>query len=738
MPEIIAGFELQSDALPGDTVAQGFEAFEAISEPYAITVRFTSTDAAFRVSDLLRTRLCLVVTHMRGEQRLFDGVCDEARFVGSVSGQHQFEVRLRPAMAALAHREGCRIFQEMSVVDVVHQVLREAGVERIELRLKETYEKRELIVQYRESHLAFVSRLLEDEGIFYFFRHEDDGHTLILADDSAAFTPEDGGEPVAFSMTQGDGGDSLVHFDRRRSLRTSAVQMVDYDFVRPAAPPVASLPAKDAWPMPYYEYPGGFTDSAVGQRRAKARMRELRADADVVMGLSRAAHLSVGVPFSVGGSAEDCLSGDFVVTKLRTTGKRSQTGGEENDVENSFEGIPAGAPFAAKRRTKRPRIRGVQTAIVTGPVKDAEAIHTERYGRVKVRFFWDRVSQQDDTSSPWIRVIQPMLGGGMILPRIGWEVAVAFLDGDPDHPVVLGRVYNAEKVPPMSLPASKTGGALRSMTSPGGAGQNHIQFEDSGGKQGFDIHAQKDLNLTILHDKVEEVAVDESTQIKVNLSDTVKVNRSATVGGDQTLAIGANGTQNITGNQSTSVGGNDTSNATADEVEQIAGSRTYAVGANQLTISTGIEFSVSGDMKRQVATAEVVATPSTLSDKIVGSIDEKVGAVKVLLVNGSIGEKAGGDKSSTYAGAEAHLTKGKLSFDVGSTVMQLIGGLHYQKIGKDLTVKAPMITLVGAMGSFKGGGSELKLGGGPIVLKASKIAVTSALNAKLSSSMKLG
>jgi type VI secretion system secreted protein VgrG len=735
-------FTVAGDKLPADAEATRFEAHEAISEPYTIEVAFTTKDPSFRVDDCLRTRLCVSVIDGRGEIRFFDGICDSARFVRMIRDSKQFEVRLRPALAALEHREASRIFQDKSIVQIVQSVFKDAGFgDKVEWKTTKEYEPREFVVQYRETHLNFVSRLLEDAGIFYWFVHTEAGHKMICADDPSAFGPVDGLDPVAFGVVQGTapGAQPLPKLTRTRSLRTDAVQLRDYDFERPSSPPDANLPGSDFWSAPYFEYPGGFTKGSVGSRLANARMRELRCDADVCEGESRAIGLAVGAPFSVDGAGEPNLNGDFVVTHLVTRGNQTLTGGMENRLtENRFRGIPSGAPYGAPRRAHRPRIRGVQTAIVTGSSKQEQAIHTDKYGRIKVRFYWDREGQQDHTSSMWIRVSQLMMGGSMILPRVGWEVSVCFLDGDPDRPLVLGRVYNAEKTPPLALPGNKASGSIKSMSSPGAGGHNEITMSDTGGSQGFSVHAQKDFNVTVGNDKSEEVGVNEDHKVSVNENRTVKVNDTVSVSGDQSLDVGAVLQHNVGGAQSITVSGSDTSNATSNHVEKIGADRSYTVSGNQITICNGIEQSVTGDFKRSVGALQLVGSLSSINDNVLGSLTDNSGAVKVQLVNGSHGEQITGDKNETYIAAELHLTKGAIQQQAGGSVTNLVGGLHYQKLDGDYAVKAPMITLLGAVGAFKGGGSELKLGGGPVVLKGSKIAVESALIVKMSGSMKLG
>jgi type VI secretion system secreted protein VgrG len=730
--------DLRGEALPSDALAIRYEAREALSQPYEVDVELSTADASFRVDACLRTRMLLQLVDAKGGVRNFDGIVDRAEYAYVTGPRLHFRVRLRPSLAALAQREDCRIFQQKSVVDIASTIFTEAGIDQVEWQLAATYEPRDFVVQYRESQLDFVHRLFEDEGLFYFFRHDPSGHVLIVADAPAAFALMDDAPAVEFSMSQGQAGEPLRDFSRKLALRTTNVHLRDYDFEKPQAMPEAATPGPEAWPMPLYEYPGGFIKADVAKRRAKARLSSERRDADTVRGTSRAIGLRVGVPFLVDGAAQGCLNGEFVVTELRTWGEQTLESGGPNEVcHNAFVGIPKDAPWAPPRVTRRPRIRGVQTATVTGPSSAEQAIHVDKYGRVKVRFHWDRVGQQDDTASCWLRVSQLATGGSMILPRVGWEVAVAFQDGDPDRPFVLGRLYNAEKTPPYALPGTQTSGAIKSLSSPGGGGNNELKMGDSGGSQGFDLHAQKDLNVTIGHDKKETIDVDESHTVKVNMASSVGSNEKLEVGANQAIDVGADLQQKIGGDQSISVGGNESFDATANFLEKIGGDRSYSVGGNQIVVSNTVKQTLSGNWSRSVGAVELSGSPAALSTNVAGALTESVGAVKIELVKGDSAETVGGTKSLTSAAAELHLVKGNLETSADGGTTHLVGGLHYQKVAGDFSIKAPSITLLGGVGVFKGGGSELKLGGGPVVLKGDKIAIETAMLIKLGASLKL-
>ncbi|APR88050.1 Putative vgr related protein [Minicystis rosea] len=725
---------LHSDKLPPDVQVRSYRANEGISLPYAVDVEISTTDAGFCIDDCLQHHALLEVHDAQGSVRHFDGLPDRVSFLAHRGDDFFFHLRLRPALAVLEHREGSRIFQSKSPVDVVKDILKDAGVDRdVEWRLRQTYAPREFLCQYRETELNFVHRLLEDEGIFYFFLHSPDGHKLIFADDPDAFVRPEGQTPVVLAPRTGaaPGAQPLLALHRAKTLRPTSVILRDYDFEKPDVFPEAALPAPGAWPIHHFEYPGGFTAGAEGSRRARGRISALRSDVDVCRGKSRAAGLVCGTPAIVEGANEPFLNGEFIVLELTSKGRSG-----EDACENEFTAIPKGASFAAPRRAKKPKIRGIQSAVVTGPTNEPQAIHVDKYGRIKVRFLWDRSAKQDDTSSCWLRVSQLGLGGSMILPRVGWEVAVAFLDGDPDRPIVLGRTYNAEHSPPYAQPGAAADGSMKSMSTPGGAGHNEIKMSDSAGKQGMSISSQKDLNASTGNDKNETVAVNDDHSVGSNYNVTIGSNETTSVSANQSIDVGNALQVKVSGAQTVSVGGNDQVHAKCDFVEKVSGTRDYSVGGNQITISNGVRQNITGAFTRKVGAVQVNMSPASIHDKLLSSYDESVGAVIVQLVRGPVIESVGASKDVTSTAAELHLVP-VLSTSAKS-VKQLIGGVHLQKIAGDFVVKAPKIILGGGVGKFNGGGSSINLNGGPVTIKGSKIAIEAGAIVKLASSLKIG
>jgi type VI secretion system secreted protein VgrG len=747
---VVAGttafFKLHGENLPDDISVFAYQAVEALSELYEVAIEFATEDTSFDVQTLLKGRLLLQVINEKGESRFFDGIVESARFQSAVGFRLQFRITLVPTLALLKYREDSRIFQTQSVPDIIKVLLQESGIaEQAVWELEQTYPPREYTVQYRESSFNFISRLLEDEGISYFFLHTEEGHKIVFLDTPAGFENHEAHFPeqpkVALSLSSRifQNAEAVSDFSRKRALRTTSALLRDYEFKTPQVKPEVAIPAEDNWPMPYYEYGAGFSLKGDGNRKATARISGLRRDAEIAMGSTSAIGMRCAGVFTVEGGAQAEAGGSLLVMRLESTGRQEAGEGNLNYAcRNRFEAGMLGNPIAPERRARRPRIAGLQTAIVTGSETEDQSIHVDEFGRIKVRFYWDRIGQQNDKSSCWIRVNQVPMGGSMVLPRLGWEVSVVFLEGDPDRPLVVGRVYNGENAPPMSLPGAKASGSIKSMSSPKAAGSNELTMGDSGGAQGFAIMAQKDLNMTTNWDCTTDIKVNDEHHVNKNIARSVKVDDSAQIGVDQSIEVGANFNAKIGGSQSVSVGANDTSNATANVIENITGNRDYTVGANQTTISNGVQCDITGNMDRTVGAVDLWVGALGISDDIKGNSMASAGAARIHLVNGNHGEVVGAARTQTYAAAEIHLVKGAYTIECQAMHSTMVGAVCMQKVDGDVIIKAPAISLMGALGTFKGGSSELKLAGGPITMKGSKVSVKGALIKKTGVSLKLG
>jgi type VI secretion system secreted protein VgrG len=735
----MAEIHLSSANLPADASVRRFSSDEGVSKPYRVTVEFATADAGYALNSLLRERAGATLVDGAGRMRHLDGFVERARFVGHTGTQFHFCVELVPLLQTLAHREDSRIFQEENVKDIVTKVLSDAGVdERVEWRLEADYPAHEFVVQYRESDLNFVERLLEDEGIFYFFEHSPDGHTLVFSDHVDAFKDQDGLDKVHFGMTPGEADvtDPLAVFARQHVLRPNSVVLRDFDHVTPQVKPEGAANTAGPVPLRVYEFPAGLkTADGQADRRAKVRLKELRADADVCIGESEATNLCPGIPFTVSGASEPCCNGDFVVTQLSMRGEQGVDGGANVACKNSFEAIAVGAVFAPPRRARRPKIRGLQTATVTGPSGEQQAIHCDELGRIKVRFHWDRAGVGDDKSSCWLRVAQNAIGNSMVIPRVGWEVSVAFEGGDPTRPFVTNRIYNGKNKPMFDVVSKATCGSFKSMATPGAGKSNEFGSDDAGGSQGFNMSGGKDVNCMVGADRTETIAVDESHSVTSNLSSTVGGTETVNVGANQSITVGDALQVSTGGSQTIAVGGNDDVGVEANYIEAIGGTRAYSIGGNRITISNGVRTMIDGAITRDVGALQVNIAAGSINDGLGASYTETVGAIKAELIRGDSAEDVAGDKKLTSSAAELHLVANYTT--EAATVSRNVGGVHLTKCGGDYEVSAPEIALVGAVGHFKGGGSSLKLNGGPIVAKGAKIKIESALIRKKAGSLKL-
>jgi type VI secretion system secreted protein VgrG len=737
---------LLGEGLPGDVIVLDLRAEEALSELYSVTVRFSTHEAGFAIDGLLRHRLVARAIDGTGSERVFDGIVLGARFITANGGAFVFEVDLGPQLASLQWRRGCRIFQDTPVRDIVSTLLKEAGVdERVEWRLRKTYEPRVFCTQYRESELDFMRRLLEDEGVHFFFTHDLDGHTLVFSDDPGALGGD--GEPMLLSGATGAKDSSALSSIRRRlKLRRSAMHVRDYDPEKPAAIPesLAQFPAP--FGLAGYAYPGGFVDAEAAKRKTQARLDADRADADVIRGVTAGVGVAPGLHVKVEGTLDEFLEGKLVVTKLVTEVRRDVPSAEDGAprepgdgdhcaISTTFEAIPENTPHTPVSKTARPCIRGLHTARVTGASHEEQAIHVDELGRVKVRFLWDRAGKNDDTTSCWLRVSQVHLGGSMIHPRVDWEVAVAFLDGDPDRPHVVGRLYDGEHAPPRALPGAAADSSIQSSVTPGAGGMNAFHMTDGGGAQKFGVTAQKDMNTVVGDCRTETIAGNETIAVATNHSVEVTGDDTQTVSGDQSIDVGDAHQVKVGGAQSITVGAGETIGTVADMKEK-SSTRDETIGASRITISNGVRETVTGAMTRDVGSVQVHLAAGGMFEECEATFDESASAVIVHLVGGTHAETVGGAKTLESTAAELHVAS-SLTQTAGD-VTQLIGAARVRLVSGDLTISAPTVLLGGGVGHFIVGGSSIKLNGGPVTITGSSIKLDAPVINKSGGSLKLG
>ena len=536
-----AAFGFLSSALSGaDVRVVEARIHESLEELYEAVVELCAPDPAIDFESVLGARCVIEIVRGPRTRRLC-GVARRVERLDSWGGFRRARVVIVPAMWALTRRSESRIFQDLDTVEIVKAVLDEAGLDAPAVETRREYTRREYCVQYRETDLAFITRLLEEEGIVLYFRHDGDAEVAVLTDAASyALCPTIDRRAVPFSPPQSELSpvEVVQRLDFARELRSTGFMGRDYDFTRPLATldMTRSQPRGDQGERPRYEYPARFTPGPYdegarvygahdGGRRVEVRHGEEQCAEGVAAGEGNVTGFMPGRVFQLLGHEHGDLDRRYLITSvshhlrapeaLLTAGETARRAEGVDRYRNEFRCIPADVPFLPARKTPRPMVLAAQTAVVTG--KGDEEIHVDAHGRIKVQFHWDRKGKHDDKSSCWIRVAQNWAGGGwgfMFIPRVGMEVVVTFLEGDPDRPLVTGCVYNGVNRPPYELPAEKTKSTVKSTSSPGGNGFNELRFEDLKGSEEIYIHAQKDLNETINHDHGVTVGNNQSIYIK--------------------------------------------------------------------------------------------------------------------------------------------------------------------------------------------------------------------------------
>lgn len=699
---------------------------EKINSPRRLTVELSIDPGAVRPKDMLRKGAQVDVSIGGEEARRFEGVVLAVKEVWHGGGA-VFALTIGSPLDFLALSTDCRIFQEMTAPEIVEKVLTDAGIPaaRIKKRLSGTYAKLESCTQYNETMLAFVTRLLEAVGAFYFFEDASGGLEIVLGDAADAhhasapaklpFVPDVGllGKPVVATLTE------------LGALRATKVTLRDLDWKKPELNLESSAAKSGAGTREVYDHPGGYTTPADGTRRAKLRMESLVAGSTGVIGTATSAPgLFAGCTFELEKAPRDDLSQHYLVTEI--THEWSSASGAVGTWNATFRALPKSVPYRPALSTPRPRIKGPQTAFVTGP--SGQEIHTDEHSRVRLKFHWDRHATFDEKSSPWVRVGHLPMSGAVAIPRIGWEVLVEFEHGDPDRPVVVGRLYNATYLPPYALPAKKTVSTLMSYSSPDGAGHNELRIDDAAGAEHIHMHAQKDLLVEVTKDRKTHITTSRMVTIKADEAMTVKGNRSFTVKGlwDVTVA----------GNQTLSVEGARKKTVTKDERVTVGGDRKVTIaGSHSVATKAGSTLGVEGDMKSTV-TGTLTETADEATSVLVG--DDMSVSVK-----GALTETAKKGRTSTTDGKRS-VTIGGAAIDVsGKDFSVLVGGKRVSQVGaawtvtsgKDIEISSgaaleltvgAALTMTGATGvAFKVGGSKVLIGQGGVVIDTSKLKIAS-------------
>ncbi|MDQ2667568.1 MAG: type VI secretion system tip protein VgrG [Gemmatimonadota bacterium] len=533
--------------LPDDTLMiERLVGEETVSEPFAIHLDLLSTDSAIDPATLLRKPVSVAVDLNAGGHRYFHGVIRRFVQLGRVDGLVSYRAEVVPWLWFLSLTSNCRIFQQKNVPDIARAVLTDMGVTDVKLSLTGKYAAREYCVQYRESDLAFISRLMEEEGIYYFFEHEAGKHTLVLADSPSAVSAGPTGKlRVAASGDGNQGDDVITSLEVDSEVVSGKVTLVDYnDTVPKRLESSVAGGAKGTEAYRRFDYPGKFAAVDEGDRLARLRLEESESLSIVVNGSTNYRGLRSGQKLDVAEHYRRDVNQSYHILSAThdgtESGYRSKDGESAFGFSTAFEGIPYAVPFRPAPVTPKSIVHGTQTAIVVGPA--GEEIYVDKYGRVKVQFFWDQVGKKDEKSSCWVRVSSIWAGkqwGAIHTPRIGQEVVVDFLEGDPDRPIIVGRVYNAEQMPPFDLPANSSQSGVKSRSLKGGAAANfnEFRFEDKLGSEQVFLHAEKNSDIEVEKDETHWVGKDRTKTVDHDEIVHVKHDRTETVDNNETLTI---------------------------------------------------------------------------------------------------------------------------------------------------------------------------------------------------------
>jgi type VI secretion system secreted protein VgrG len=579
-----------------DLKVDGLEATEELGRPFLIEVDVSSGDVKGDLSTLLGSSVTVTTTDENANKEYFNGILTRAQYLGFKGGVYHYRFELRPTAWLLSQTHDCKIFQNQSAFQIITTVLGDVGVTAADKRQNQAGDTTlEYCVQYSESKLDFVTRLMEQFGLYYFFTHSDGDHTLNIADDPSSHTALSAALP--FLLEQGEVQNVENHvweFAADHHLQPGAFTFKDYNFTTPAADLTAKSTKSFSHPhnsLEIYHYPGGYTEVSEGQKRTDVRIQDLRARAQMFDGSSNARPLRCGAKFTLSGFPDDALNKEYLVTRAITRigaaeGGADTRGGHVDAYDVAFTAQFGTEPFRLEQKTERPRIRGPQTAIVVGD--SGEEVTTDQYGRVKVQFYWDRIGTKDQNSSCWIRVAQSWAGAGwgaIFIPRIGMEVVVEFLEGDPDRPLITGVVYNATQTVPNTLPDKKVVTTIKSNSSKGGGGYNELTFDDTKGSEVVTFQAQKDYKKTVLNNETVDITQDTTTTVKQG-------NRSVTVSQGNDDHTVSQGNRSVTVSQ-----GNDTHTVSAGNRKAAISAGNDEVTAGQsikLTANTSIELTVGG------------------------------------------------------------------------------------------------------------------------------------------------
>jgi type VI secretion system secreted protein VgrG len=738
--------------LGGDVfLLAGFTGHEAISQlfHYELDLLVENTKKGpgpvpkqIQMDSLLGQSITVELELPKGK-RFFNGICSRISQGGMDENFTVYRMEVVPKVWLLTRKARSRIFQppESSVPQILTKLLKDFLIDD-KIQDKGKFYPRDYCVQYRETDFNFIARLMEEEGIFFFFTHDDGKHTMVLTNTPQGHPAVPGSAKILYEpIFGGNRPDDRIHeWSKMQELRSGKYTLWDYCFEKPdshldtQADIQASVAVGEAThklatggnsALEIYDYPGEYAqrfdgiDKGGGEKPADVqkifednkrtvgiRMQEEAAAGLVIHGSGNCRNLVAGCKFTLANHVD--ANGDYALTSVNHAAREP---GYLDEKENfhyscSFTCIPFALPFRPPRITPKPVVAGTHTAVVVGPA--GEEIFTDKYGRVKVQFHWDREGKKDAGSSCWVRVGTPWAGKawGMIsIPRIGHEVIVDFLEGDPDQPLIIGSVYNADNMPPYTLPANKTQSGIKSRSSlKGGTGNfNEFRFEDKKGSEMVTLHAEKDQEIGVEHDEAhwvghdrkKNIDHDETTHVKHDRTETVDNNETITIHGqrtetvdkNETITIHQNRTETVDQNETVTVSQNRTHTVSMNEVLTVALMRAHTVGINEtITVGAAQQITVGATRSLSVGASQSVSIGTSLTENVGTTYDETVGKDYNVKVGKNWMQQVGENNEQNIGKALAITAGERIVFKTGDAMIEMKKDGSINIKGKGITI----------------------------------------------------
>lgn len=587
-------------------VLLAFYGTEAISQLFTFDLDLLSEDSTISMRSIVGTKISFSIKLKQGE-RHFSGFVSRFSQLPNEGRLARYRAEVVPWLWFLTRTTDCRMYQNKNVIEIIQDVFSRFGFSDFAFEVQASFQPREYCVQYRETAFNFVSRLMEEEGIFYFFKHTQSTHQMVIANNKASHDPCPQQSRARYEASTGAGfsaeEDLVQQWQRNEELRPGKWAMRDWNFEQAPNPVSANIRSRinvgGNSSFEIYDYPGIFLQHDRGDTLVKIRMEQEEVLYDAVNGAGYCRAFTAGHRFDLVDHPRRDQNGPYTLTSVHHDASEPAPFSEFEtpfSYHNQFNCIPFDTPYRPQSLTPRPIVRGCQTAVVVG-----DEIQVDRHARVKVKFHWERVSND----SCWIRVSQPWAGsayGHMWIPRGGHEVIVDFLEGDPDRPIIVGRVYNGDQMPPYSLPANQTQSGFKTRSSRGGGGYNEMRLEDKKGSEEIYLQAEKDWNTLVKNDRTSQIRANETKTVGGNQKVTIYKNQEIKVIQDRTLQIIGNLKETIVKKMETTVI-QDKNTTVVGKIQELS------VGKHTIISAAGIDLISGGKINLIAAAGVTVVAP---------------------------------------------------------------------------------------------------------------------------------